>query len=584
MSYLSKSIRGMKFNNLWCIGVAVSLWMTLLTACVPKQDGSSSADNLIKLSPNELTLSSELSQTQVAIEVPSDDWDAFLSNAEDSWLKLERKGKELIVTAQPNYEATLRRAKVVVIASGASAHLTVSQSAAQAVLDAGGGEILLTAGGGTKTVQIRTNDRGMKVDARPADWLELQAIPSSGILIAKYAANLKDEERSVDVEVSFSDGSSANIKFSQASQLTYYLPFEGDRKNLDFAQFIQNEQSRGFALARAQQAAEGDWFASIPDWLEFNTFSSALPSIVYTRDYEYKYAGKLPYAMARIEIADVRELERGKGYRQWLTDLGYRDLYGSTDTAPVLESADMFFLVKTKYDKSTEKTYLEFYPQLMQTQEYPTFGSFPFMDEYLRIKDAAWTYAEVKAFHDERGDERIHLAPSPATNKPAIELYKPANKASELVPDRVWYDYYYLMNNRYDTDEARAHEGQIKYVSLCYMDHNKILYTIEEGSREYKCTKEFIKLAESAGFDYQGVRTGGISFTHRERRLDMLVTYAPGQAVFFGDDDVAILKFSPRISNEAAAASTSSTTSSVSNKQESAPVAKAGRLMPLNLR
>ncbi len=572
----------MKIYNQWRLGVVLYLWVTtLLVACVPKQEETPNGNQQLKLSSTELTLSSELSVSKVVVDAPAGGWDAFLASAETGWLKLEPQGQELVVTALPNLEAKARRAKIVVVASGVSGHITVQQSAAQPVLDADTGEVMLEAGAGTKTLRIRTNDSRMEVDAQPTDWLHLQVAPSSGFLIVRYDSNLKDVTRTAEVQIRFSDGSSSSIKFTQAPQLTYFLPFEGDRKNLDFMQFIQYERSRGFALSRAQQAAPSQWFSTTPDWLEFNTFSSALPSIVYTRDYEYKYAGRLPYATSRLEVSDVRELERGKGYRQWLMDLGYRELYGSTDTEPVLESQDQFFIVKTTYDKSAQKTFLEFYPQILQTRAYETFASFPLLDNYLRFRQADWTYEQVKAFHDSRGDERTYQVIAPATNKPGIELYKPSDMTSGLEPDRVWYEYYYLVNNpRLDTEDIRAHEGQIKSVSLCYADHNKILYNIEEGSNEYKCTREFIALAVSAGFDYQGVRSGGVAFTHRERNVDMVVMFAPKQAVYFGDDDVAVLKFTPRLIPAAA-----STSASEGSKTEiPAPVATARKIASFNLR
>lgn len=500
----------------------------------------------LELSRQDLLLGKELGVEQ--IEVRSNvAWEAVVASPESNWLQLEQDATQLIVRAEANNTGAERRAKVLVIASGRTAELSVRQSTSEAILSLKGGDLTLNSQGGQTVVELEGNDRKWSLAAldSQADWLSVEPIPSAGMLILTSKRNPSEEERTTTLRLQLSSGNELPIEVRQAGQLTYFLPYEGNRKDLNFYDLIEHERRRGFALGMFALSSE-TWLGSTPDLLEFHTFSSKLPKLVYTRPHEHEH--RLIADKIAVTLSDVQEVHKGGGYREWLLQHGFREAFGSTDTEPFLESEDGYYQAKLSTNKDTGVATLNFYPQLLQECPYPTFPSFPFgTDDILaRLKNPQWKFAETNAWHTSRGDslaigmKNRYGKTDEEKAKYALLVYK-ANKRAEDISTPDYYFYQLLFTTGRPSDPEPEVVETASTINFCYTNPNLVIF-LTDKKNHFKVTREFRQLAEDAGFVYKGISGGKISFTHQERLLRLSVQMAMDQGLF-GVEHTALLSF-----------------------------------------
>lgn len=522
------------------------LFLLGITSSCQREQAVEPQTATLQISKQDLQFGKELGVEQ--IEVKSNvAWEAVIASPESNWLKLEQDASQLILKAEANDSGVERRAKVLVVASGRTAEVSVRQSTSEAVLSLKGGELTLNSQGGKTVVELEGNDRkwSLKTLESNVDWLSVEPLPSAGMLVLTSKRNPSEEERTTTLKIQLSSGNELPVEVRQAGQLTYFLPYEGNRKDLNFYDLIDHERKRGFALGMFVLSSE-TWLGSTPDLLEFHTFSSKLPKLVYTRPHEHEH--RLIADKIAVTLSDVKEVYKGGGYREWLLQRGFKEAYGSTDTEPFLESEDGYYQVKLSINKDTGVASLNFFPQLLQERPYPTFPNFPFgTDDILsRIKNPLWKFTETNAWHVSRGDSLVFSQKNPYGKtdeekaKYALLIYR-SNKTAEAVATPDFYYYQLLFTTGRRTDPEPEVVETASTINFCYTNHNLVIF-LTDNKNHFKVTQEFRRLAESAGFVYKGISGGKISFTHQERQLKLSVQMVIEKALF-GVDHTALLTF-----------------------------------------
>ncbi len=523
---------------IWVTLISLFLW----TGCTPQQSKDEEPElPELKLSIKELSLTKAQSVGNIEVNSVQENWNCMIIPSSATWLTAERKNNEIIVTAQPNTTGTARKAKVMVTSGGTTAYASVTQSASDLVLNLKEPKVTLNAQNGHKIIEVLGNDDSWTLEPLAADvqWLRAESISKSGIIILHYKSNDKDKPRNTTLTIRKRDGSKVLVEVTQIAQLTYFLPYEGNRKDLVFVDLIAHEEKRGFELGTFIKAQKG-FLSVIPDYLQFHTNSSALPTITYTRPLDFKYP--LMFDKIAVELSDRSEVLKGGGYREWLLSHGFKLMYGSNENEPVFESEDGFYMTKLSKDKFSGVSYLNFIPQLLQDGPMPTFSKYPYVDEtlYSHITDPNWKFAQVDAWHTARGDEKTLDVPAPIHKyKHALALYKVKNGAGqELIPEHFWYEFYYITNNTHDP--TPEYEESVKLLRLAFNDYKKIIFMV--GKHEFKVTREFKALAESEGFIYTGIENRGVSFVNRKRDLRLLIQVA-FEPDFLGSEITALLAY-----------------------------------------
>lgn len=546
------------------------LTMLVVYGCKSESD-LPDIDATIAFAEGQLSVSGSEQTTTVGLVTNSSNVEYMVLPASAAeWVSVKKAddGKSLTLSFAQNTTMADRSATLMAIAGNKSARLPITQSGNPSIsteADAPS-ELFLTPDGKETVVDVISESSQWKVTIKEgAEWLSMMQSASSNLIILTPQANYDDEARTAVLELSW-PGGTKDITVTQAGHLRYFLPYVGDRVNFDRVDVVMNEYKRGMKLSGIQIAApaEDDWGSDTPDVVTFTTWSKALTAITYHRPYNYIYPLICDYI--DVALADAAEMAPGGGYLEYLLANGFKYQYGSEEKKPKLESEDGYLFASLATESTTGQSYVRFTPQLVQDRDYPTFDAFPIPLEkdgsdnpLFKINDPSWKFAQIDKYHTDRGDRMsIGVKNSYGTTpelkeKYAIVLYilnKEKNPGDKY--DAIWYDLYAPSRWNKVPDELVETPYQIRF---SFNDYNKIIYFIDLGKagKQFKVTREFRQLAESAGLEYRGISDNSVRFMNSEKGIDLYVQFANDETNL-GAAPTALLTFVLRNTSAAAPA------------------------------
>ena len=543
------------FTLLW--GLSVGVFLAATGGCTPDgtQDQTPSEPSSLELSETELVIGKEATLETVNVTTDADAWSFLVTPGEAGWIEVRQTEQTLEVGVKANESTESRHAVITVIAGGLVKKVTLEQSASDLVFFFDGqtdepedDALVLSALGGEKLLSVRTNDKGWRI--QPADesasWLTVHADSDAGIVLLEAERNAEVESREATLSIALSNGTSRQLKVTQAGQLRYFIPYQEDHHAFNYKDVILYESARGNALTFFQMGDDSGWFGSTPDVLTFATSSDVLPRVTYVRDLGFS----LVYNYAEFPIKDKSELQEGGGFRKFLESEGYVERSGSTSASPQLESPDGFLFVDVKEPKdSNEEVKVRFTPQILQEKAMPTFKKFPYgvLGSYLHVHNLSWKYPQIDDWelHTVKSTAPLSMPNTyykPAADEMVLKVYKlPVEKSNPEDEDFHWYQFYFTQGANRTDAPSPEYLQTVHYYKLVFADYEKIIFLI--GDNQFKVTREFKKLAESEGFIFRGIEPAGVVFEKPKDEIRLTVQMDKADEALFGAPVVAILSY-----------------------------------------
>ena len=548
-----------KGSSLW--GMALAALLFVSGGCTRENNANEAepaAPTTLELSKEELTMGKGAGMETVTIQTDAPSWSFIVTPGDASWVTAAQSGSELNITVQPNELPESRKAAITVIAGGLTKQISLEQSSSDLVFNVETGEtsednsLMFSALGEEKVISVRTNGAGWKVEAADpaAPWLTVHADTNAGVIVLRADRNPETKGRTTTLKLTPASGEQVAITLTQAGQVRYYLPYQEERKVLNYKDLILFEKSRGNALTFFQVGDDSGWWA-VPDMLTFASSSDVLPRVTYVRDLGFS----LVYNYAEFPIADKAEILEGGGFREFLKAEGYIERSGSTEEMPQLESADGFLFVDLKADDETGEVTVRFTPQILQDGPMPSFESFPYgvMDSYSHIYNTEWKYPQVdewelNTLHSSVTFEITNTYYAAASDEMLLKLYQlPEPKANPEDEDFHWYQFYFQQSSTRTDAPSPEFIQAVHYYKLVFKDYEKVIFLI--GDNQYKVTKEFRDLAEDNGFVYRGILQSGIVFDKTEDNIRLTVQMDNQDEALFGAPVVAVLQYEHHVTN-----------------------------------
>lgn len=515
----------------------LALCALLVTAC--SEDTPEEAPVTIPLSASEITLPKGAAVETVTMKMDEsemEDWDYMLTPEVD-WLKVTRKGTDVVLSAQENNESQDRHTTVQLLLGHRTGKIQVTQSAADMTLSTNLKEINLSAMGGESVVRVESNSSTWAVRTEEgADWLSVSSVSEKGLLLITASRNTAQEERSAKVILGYEGKEEQQVTVTQAAPLVFFEPFKDDTKELVYRDLIDFEEGRGFVFT-FMQIGSNDGFMGSPDVLSFKTTSDLLPQISYFRAVDYDNI----YESARVTVETGEMPKEDHPFVQYLLAQGYTKRYDHHEDDVHLVSPDGYFSVRAAYSRQDDNFYFDFTPEYRQDGPLPTFETLPLGPEGMldRVDNKEVKFPDIDKWETETLKSKQLFVQKAGTDPDRpddvwMALYKTAEGTPE---DMRWYTFYfsYPPRNINPGDKIQS----VTDCKLVFRDKSKILFIIDKRTLKFKTTQEFADLLKANGYEYHGVVPSlGMRYQNAQKGMEVYVMLADFKGVVEGDDTV----------------------------------------------
>lgn len=471
-------------------------------SCAPKDDTPD--EPTLTLSTDAVSATNEGGPTQaITITTNQATWQAI---AGADWVQTSQQGNNLIITVAPNPKSEDRSAEVGVYAGAATPQkVTITQSAADIVLEVSPEEIVIPNVGATKLISVKNNTANWEIviDDTAKGWVsmtqfdsfvELQIAPNEGepreTKLYAHSGNSKPKEITVKQA-----GVSISL-FHKPLFETFPTPYE----------VMASESAQGSFLLGYTPASPG-----LPSWgippsgesLEFATSSKALPQVSYRYNYD---KGHLEFITYLSPLSFAKFLETG--YNDFLVnELGFEiELKNNVITGTHPENG--FKVLALEYQGQAA---VQFEGPTPPDPEQPgpqeTFAELPLlkmMDNLFTKDKAGWKFADVEKWEAaNRGTLKNDTKDTEGNVKFAI--YSVDDKYPTLRQ-------YWLLGA--GDDEIKTypdHKLELKHLGYSVDNISYAFWKDDKG--KYYLTKEFIAKAEEAGFTLEAQQSPWYWFT-----------------------------------------------------------------------
>lgn len=280
----------------------------LLLAYSCQNEGFEELDRLELTTQADVKSSAEATEQIVGVETNYSKWVAV---SKASWLTATPAGKNLVLQFEANPSLQSRSTEVVLTAGGMTKTLKVVQAGqTNLALELDGvGEVLdLTKTATQRRFLVRTNAEVWTVSS-DADWLSAEAAPANAELLVRVTENATTTTR-VGRLTFTAEGKTSTLQVRQEGKIHFLLPYSEWGKNL--------------ADIEALEAARGSMQQSSPNetnripYYTYKTQSVAFPTVRY----EFMdYGDSFLYATA-LQAANP-DLVYSSEFRQWLNEQGF---------------------------------------------------------------------------------------------------------------------------------------------------------------------------------------------------------------------------------------------------------------------
>lgn len=286
------------------------LALGLMASCQDNQEEVAT----LAISPEDyenVHLPPEASQKTFIIEASTQKWSA-MSNSE--WVKVEAKGKELLLSIDENFDYKQRYAQVIVIGAGKQLTIGLRQDASEHVFGSDLHDIEIDQFGGQQILDVTTHVKNWEVSTQ-ADWFTVKAIP----YLDKIEINIKENTEVQPRKGSFTisgEGKSKTINILQNAAQEYILPFFEWGKNFDDVSVL--ESSRRSELQMIPNPSDPS-----ASYYRFGTKSEKFPYIDYeTMNSSDKFIYRITLGAKNSDVLESQE------FMDFFTQQGYEKELG----------------------------------------------------------------------------------------------------------------------------------------------------------------------------------------------------------------------------------------------------------------
>lgn len=294
----------------------------LLLAYSCQNDGFEQLDRLEVTTQEDIKSPAEATEQIVGVETNYSKWVAV---SKASWLTATPAGKNLVLQFEANPSLQSRSTEVVLTAGGMTKTLKVVQAGqANLVLEIEGvdGTLELTKIATQRRLMVRTNAEVWTVSS-DADWLTAEAAPASAELMLRVSENATTSTRSGRLTFT-AEGKTATLLVRQEGKLHFLLPYNEWGQDLEDIHALETERG-------SMRQSSPNPTNSIP-YYTYRTQSVAFPTVRY----EFmSYGDSFLYATALQ--AESPELVYSPEFRQWLSDQGFVRMTNASVTSGSIE-------------------------------------------------------------------------------------------------------------------------------------------------------------------------------------------------------------------------------------------------------
>lgn len=284
--------------------------------------GFEELDRLEVTTQAEVKSAAEATELVVGVETNYSKW-AAVSKA--SWLTATPAGTNLVLQFEANPSLKGRATEVVITAGGMTKTLKVQQAGqAKLSLQIEGVEERLTLSklATQRRLLVKTNAEEWTISS-DASWLTADASPANGELVVRVQENPTTSTRTGHLTIS-AEGKTASLEVRQEGKLHFLLPYGLWGQDLEDVHAL--EQERG----SSRQAVPNP--TNRIAYYTYKTQSVAFPTVRY----EFMNYGD-SYLYTTALQAETSELVYSEEFRKWLSDEGFVRVTSASVTSGIIE-------------------------------------------------------------------------------------------------------------------------------------------------------------------------------------------------------------------------------------------------------
>lgn len=493
--------------------IAMILFGVFAVSCQPKSIDDEPEEATISLSETSLLLPNR-SATPTQVTVSTNQPKVVVTSTAE-WLETSVEGFDISIKAQDNNLGRTRKADVLVFAGAVMDKITVTQSAADFILEVSPAEISIPHIGGKFLIDVNSNAKDLVIEAESeANWIRYRSLANNQMIELDVDKNISSSARIIKLYIKAQDAQK-EVKITQESMVSgeYLFPFL--QKVATKSELIDFEQSRGSVLATYSGALpEHGYFV---EKYKFITTSPTFEVIDYERTTDDS-----KMRVAKVSVTDD-QLVTSDEFKKALIDKGFEiSDWDSTNKVYKADNEDLQYSVKISPKKdqagraigaTVEFTYLP-----IQKQAYPTFAQFPYYNSATILN--SYTFEQVKEWELSVGSTLFKTKQSSDfPNEIGSAMFMKDDSKKPLIST-----YYHFL---WDKEMPTGLAAEIWYT------HDKldlVFWDDSEGLGKWVMTNEFKALIEQEGLELFGeTEVGYPAYWNLEKNIifiPMIATYS----------------------------------------------------------
>ena len=516
--------------------VTLGLSLLSLVSCVPQQAGEDVEEEVISLSEAELLFANNGGSKEVSVG-GAENWDFLSSEGETGWLKLEKQGNTLVVTAEPNPDGTERSGSVMVMGRTSQAKFNVKQSPADFILDFSESEITFPAAGGDKLIIVSANSQDWTFDPIPEEVTWLSVKSGKEVVTLTAAPLLTHDPRETSLSVTSAGGEKKDLLVKQLGVAKYYEPYISP-EGIPYrpSNLIKFEEERGNILSYYSAPYEF-YGAMIPGTINVLTSSDITPMISYNTE----LPGQPLYSDAEIAVfyTDPEEKVELKEYKEFIKGKGYA-VENEEETQFRNPAGPLKLAIEeTSTTDGFVATFSLYYPQ---TGSFPTFDAVPMGPEgvFEKLNDPNVESEDIEEIEFGLGSTLIadNRDPADPDNTAAQQIFDTGKRGKF---DEALRLYWYVTTE----DGVPEFLDTPTQIDLIFDDYTAAFWEVAGG--KLIMTEEFTDLVKSEGYKLYATDTEGNYFYTKpyNQAIDqaMVVAAARYQGILDGEIVLHIAHF-----------------------------------------
>lgn len=353
--------------------IAMILFGVFAVSCQPKSIDDEPEEATISLSETSLLLPNR-SATPTQVTVSTNQPKVVVTSTAE-WLETSVEGFDISIKAQDNNLGRTRKADVLVFAGAVMDKITVTQSAADFILEVSPAEISIPHIGGKFLIDVNSNAKDLVIEAESeANWIRYRSLANNQMIELDVDKNISSSARTIKLYIKAQDAQK-EVKITQESMVSekYILPFL--QKIATKSELIEFERSRGSVLAT--------YSGSLPEHgyqVEKYKFITTSPTFEVI-DYE-RTTDDSKIRLAKVSVND-ESIVTSEEFKNLLIEKGFEvTKWDTNNNAYEASSKDQQYSVKISLRKDQKQNvigaFVEFNYFSVQKKAYPTFDKFPY--------------------------------------------------------------------------------------------------------------------------------------------------------------------------------------------------------------